>query len=273
MVARKLIASLALFMTLPLAMQAQNYDVGDTVTEYPMKGTYYHNRFEGRKTACGEIFNQNLFTAAHWKIKMGTYVLVTNRNTGLQVIVKVNDRCPRRGVLDMTHRAANSIGIKGCQPVTVRILPEGYEELCEAQDARFDSVYSRFASGSPALENTKAERGKSTPKDTVTAETSKPAKKENNTQAQSSAKAKKAETQHTTEQYYNLIIGTANTHGEAYEMITKLPKTYQEKARVDYITENSLSITVDVRLPRAKAKKLCRSLKQTFRDCQIAPVE
>ncbi len=95
-----------------LTVAGQNYDVNDTVTEYLLKGTYYHNKFEGRKTACGEIFDQNLFTAAHWKIKMGTYVMVTNRNSGLQVIVKINDRCPKHGVLDMTHRAANAIGIR-----------------------------------------------------------------------------------------------------------------------------------------------------------------
>ena len=138
-------------MALPLGSRAQSYDVNDTVTEYPMKGTFYHNKFEGRKTASGEIFDQNLFTAAHWKIKKGTYVLVTNRNTGLQVIVKINDRCPRRGVLDMTRRAAHAIGIRGCQPVTVRILPEGYEKICEEQDAKFDSVPSRFATGKLAL--------------------------------------------------------------------------------------------------------------------------
>ncbi len=237
MVVHKIIIALAIFTAFPMILNAQKYDVTDTVTEYPMKGTYYHNKFEGRKTASGEIFNQNLFTAAHWRIKKGTYVLVTNQNTGLQVIVKINDRCPRRGVLDMTRRAANGIGIKGCQPVTVRILPEGYEELCEAQDAKFDSVYSRLATGNFNIKNT-------------------PPKNSN-----------------TTKQYYNLIIGTSQTHGEAFEMISKLPAKYQDKAIVDSVTENDFTITLEVKLPQSKANELCRSLKQTFSNCQVTPVE
>ena len=66
----------ALFALSTAVVQAQNYSSEDTVTEYPNKGTYYHDRFVGRKTSSGEIFDQNLFTAAHWKIKFGTLVLV-----------------------------------------------------------------------------------------------------------------------------------------------------------------------------------------------------
>lgn len=141
MVARRLILPLLLCIAFVPRLAAQGR-FNDTVTEYPMKGTIYHNLFEGRKTSSGEIFNQNLFTAAHRRIKLGTLVMVTNKRTGKQVIVKINDRCPKSGVLDMTRRAAHSIGIKGCQPVTVRILPDSYEPLRAAQDQWCDSVYS-----------------------------------------------------------------------------------------------------------------------------------
>lgn len=142
------------FFTLLLigvTVSAQKYSSDDTVTEYSLNGTMYHNKFEGRKTANGEIFNHNLFTAAHRKFKFGTLLLVTNQRTGLSVIVKVNDRCPRKTVLDMTRRAAYGIGIKGCQPVKVRVLPPTYEEAWASQDAMFDSVASRFATGKYAL--------------------------------------------------------------------------------------------------------------------------
>lgn len=145
-------------------MSAQNYSADDTVTEYSMNGTMYHNLFEGRKTANGEIFNHNLFTAAHRKFKFGTLLLVTNKNTGLSVIVKVNDRCPKKTVLDMTRRAAYGIGIKGCQKVTVRVLPPSYEEAWASQDSKYDSVASRLASGKYALpkhSKTKKERKES----------------------------------------------------------------------------------------------------------------
>jgi rare lipoprotein A len=74
------------FFTLLLigvTVSAQKYSSDDTVTEYSLNGTMYHNKFEGRKTANGEIFNHNLFTAAHRKFKFGTLLLVTNQRTGL----------------------------------------------------------------------------------------------------------------------------------------------------------------------------------------------
>ena len=137
-----------------------------------MHGTMYHNRFEGRKTASGEIFNHNLFTAAHNKFKFGTLLLVTNKNTGLTVIVKVNDRCPKKKVLDMTRRAAYGIGIKGCQPVKVRVLPPSYEEQWAAQEAIYDSVASRFATGKYALpQQSKSEKKSSKKVEKDTSET------------------------------------------------------------------------------------------------------
>jgi rare lipoprotein A len=255
-----MIAMLAIAIVLPLSAAGQNYDVNDTVTEYPMKGTYYHNKFEGRKTACGEIFDQNLFTAAHWKIKMGTYVMVTNRNTGLQVIVKINDRCPKHGVIDMTHRAANAIGIKGCQPVTVRILPPGYEDICTAQDAKFDSVSSRFATGRYALGKTVEKPSPSTAKkkgNSVSASALPPIGGNSGASAQG--------------ERYNLILGTVQSHGEAFEMIQKLPEPYQEKARVDSTDSETFTLVLEVNLEKNKAQELNRALKHTFQSCQITP--
>ena len=139
---------LAVFLLLALSAEAQKkYDHNDTVTEYSLRGTIYHHRFEGRKTANGEIFDHNLFTAAHCKFKFGTLLLITNPSTGLSVIVKVNDRCPKKRVIDLTNRAANGIGVIGRHQVTVRALPPSYEEEWAAQDSKFDSVPSRLASG------------------------------------------------------------------------------------------------------------------------------
>ena len=66
----------------------------------------------------------------------------------------------------MTRRAAYGIGIKGCQPVIVRVLSPTYEEEWAAQDEKYDSVASRFATGKYALakrskvKNTKKNRSK-----------------------------------------------------------------------------------------------------------------
>ena len=87
-----------------------------------MLGTYYADRFVGRRTSCGEIFRHNQYTAAHKTIPMGTYLLVTYPVTNQHVVVRVNDRCPKPGILDMTKLAVHSIGIRGSGKVTVRIL-------------------------------------------------------------------------------------------------------------------------------------------------------
>ena len=87
-----------------------------------MLGTYYADKFVGRKTSCGEIFRHNQYTAAHKTIPMGTYLLVTYPVTNQHVVVRVNDRCPKPGILDMTKLAVHSIGIRGSGRVIVRIL-------------------------------------------------------------------------------------------------------------------------------------------------------
>ena len=232
----------------PLWATAQNYAVTDTVTEYHNKGTFYHDRFEGRKTANGEIFDQNKFTAAHWKIKLGTMVMVTNRNTGLQVIVRVNDRCPKRGVFDLSHRAATAIGIKGCQPVTVRILPDGYEERWAQQETMFDSVYSRLVN-------------KAAPEP--------PSPKENIAQA-----PKKIDNKKTTVERYNLILSESVTHTQAFEHIELLPRPYRDNVIIEP-TEDSgkVRMILDVRLPADNANDLGRALRHSFKDIAVTPCE
>lgn len=56
--------------------------------------SYYADKFNGRKTANGDIFNNNLFTAAHKTLVFGTKIKVTNTVNGESIIVTVNDRGP-----------------------------------------------------------------------------------------------------------------------------------------------------------------------------------
>ena len=262
---------LALLLTLlPIMAKGQNYYITDTVTEHNNFGTYYHDRFEGRKTANGEIFDQNKFTAAHWKIKLGTLVMVTNKNSGLQVIVKVNDRCPKHNVLDMSHRAANAIGIRGCQKVTVRILPEGngYEERWAAQETMFDSVRTRLSNNPEAEPATKDKTEPVVKPDTTIPET-KPAKPESPKLLKVKPMTKKPASQE-----YNLILATGVTHGEAFENIKKLPKAYQERVTIEPIEDSShVRMTLHVRLSETQAKNLSAALKRKFPGNNIIPCE
>lgn len=56
--------------------------------------SYYADKFNGKKTASGETFSNNKYTAAHRKIAFGTKIKVTNKANGKSVVVTVNDRGP-----------------------------------------------------------------------------------------------------------------------------------------------------------------------------------
>jgi rare lipoprotein A len=72
--------------------------------------SFYHNRFEGRKTATGEVFDNDNFTAASNHFKLGTYVKVTNVSNGKIVYVKVNDRMGHQGrMIDLAEVAAEEL--------------------------------------------------------------------------------------------------------------------------------------------------------------------
>ncbi|KQB41676.1 Rare lipoprotein A [Flavobacterium aquidurense] len=56
--------------------------------------SYYHNKFNGRKTASGTRFDNTKLTAAHKKLPFGTMLKITNEINKKSVIVKVTDRGP-----------------------------------------------------------------------------------------------------------------------------------------------------------------------------------
>lgn len=59
-----------------------------------VKASYYHDKFNGRKTASGATFDNKKQTAAHKKLPFGTEVKVTNKANGKWVRVIINDRGP-----------------------------------------------------------------------------------------------------------------------------------------------------------------------------------
>lgn len=69
--------------------------------------SYYHNKFNGRRTASGTKFNNESYTAAHKKLPFGTKVKVTNETNGKSVIVEITDRGPfsKAREIDLTRRA------------------------------------------------------------------------------------------------------------------------------------------------------------------------
>ncbi len=69
--------------------------------------SYYHNKFNGRRTASGRRFDNNGYTAAHKKLPFGTIVKVTNEANGKFVIVEITDRGPfsKAREIDLSRRA------------------------------------------------------------------------------------------------------------------------------------------------------------------------
>lgn len=74
--------------------------------------SWYGPGFHGKKTASGEIFDMNKYTAAHLKLPFATRVLVEDPRTGNTVIVKVNDRGPyvRSRIMDLSKGSAKKLG-------------------------------------------------------------------------------------------------------------------------------------------------------------------
>ena len=91
--------------------------------------SYYHDKFNGRRTASGQVFDNTKLTAAHRKLKFGTRILVTNTENNKAVIVTINDRGPfvkgreidlsKKAFLEITHNSR-----RGFLKVKLEIIQE-----------------------------------------------------------------------------------------------------------------------------------------------------
>jgi rare lipoprotein A len=132
--------SILLLTSLGANAQESKKSTGNVVTDY-LKGiaSYYHDKFEGRKTANGEVFDNNKFTAASNKLKLGSYVKVTNISNGEVVYVKINDRMANNGrVIDLASVAAEKLEFrkKGITKVKVEVVSteEGKKAILAQND-------------------------------------------------------------------------------------------------------------------------------------------
>jgi rare lipoprotein A len=88
--------------------------------------SWYGEKFHGRRTSNGEIFDMRKLTCAHKSLPFGTILLVTNLDNDKSVLVKVNDRGPfvRGRIIDLSKAAAIEIGLlkTGTARVKIEIL-------------------------------------------------------------------------------------------------------------------------------------------------------
>lgn len=93
--------------------------------------SWYGGKFHGRRTASGQRYNMNAFTAAHRTLPFGTQVAVTNLANGRTVRLVINDRGPfiRGRIIDVSRRAAHELGILRTGTARVRVRTVGRVRL------------------------------------------------------------------------------------------------------------------------------------------------
>jgi rare lipoprotein A len=103
------------------------YTGREAIDTFEGRASYYADRFEGRSTASGEPYRASERTAASRDLAFGTILRVTRADTGVSVIVRVNDRGPfgdRSRVLDLSRSAAEALDMirRGVIDVRVEVL-------------------------------------------------------------------------------------------------------------------------------------------------------
>lgn len=106
----------------------QEQDSAKTESAYQVgTASYYGKKFNGKKTASGERFDQNDLTCAHGSLPFGCRLRVTNLRNNKTVDVKVNDRggFNKYGrVIDLSKAAAKKLGMlsSGTAKVQIEVL-------------------------------------------------------------------------------------------------------------------------------------------------------
>lgn len=265
---RKNAISLIFFMLTALQLTAQN--PADTMKIFITRATFYSDIFNGRRTSSGEIFKQTNYTAAHHSLPFGTLVLVTNPETGSQVIVKVNDRCPRGGIIDLTKQAAKAIGV-GYRTVEAQILPVRYEAVWKRQDKLAKEMRrgTLLAAINDTIGHSQPKEGKNKSRKSINEEKSN-SKELLLTIADSDITA---DVLTDTISLYQIDLDVAANRHEAELLIDKLPMKFQNTAEVLPSGKSPrLRITLDLNLPLADAKLVQSELKDIFPNSKLRKI-
>ncbi len=95
--------------------------------------SWYGGDFHNKRTANGEKYNMNDYTAAHRTLPMPCMVKITNLENGKSVKVRINDRGPfaKNRIIDVSKKVAKKLDFheQGTTRVKVQYLKEESEEL------------------------------------------------------------------------------------------------------------------------------------------------
>jgi len=108
-------------------------------TVYRAVASWYGPGFDGRRTASGDIFDQDALTAAHRTYPFGTKLRITNPKNGKSCEITVNDRGPFiKGVdIDISRGASRAIGCLSTRPV---LLEELGRDMGYVKEARVGEI-------------------------------------------------------------------------------------------------------------------------------------
>lgn len=97
----------------------------DIIIKYGI-ASFYAQKFNGRRTANGDIYNSLKYTAACNVLPLGIWVKVTNLKNNRSIIVYINDRLhPKNNrLVDLSKAAAEKLGYvsRGLTKVKVEVL-------------------------------------------------------------------------------------------------------------------------------------------------------
>ena len=102
---------------------AARFQTSSSLATLEGEASYYGNSLAGHKTASGEPYRPNAFTAAHRKLPLGTVLRVSRTDGSRTVYVRVNDRGPygsKRRILDLSWAAAEQLGMLRAGVLQVR---------------------------------------------------------------------------------------------------------------------------------------------------------
>jgi len=103
------------------------------------QASFYADALQGNKTASGETYYHNEYTAAHQSLPFNTWVRVTNLDNQKSVLVRINDRGPfiQGRIIDLSKYAARDLDMikTGVARVKIEVLPKITEP---------ESAYSAF---------------------------------------------------------------------------------------------------------------------------------
>ncbi|MBA3899803.1 MAG: septal ring lytic transglycosylase RlpA family protein [Bacteroidetes bacterium] len=131
----KIIAFIILFLYACLQPAGLKIDEIQVTLTWTGTASFYHQKFEGRKTSSGEVFSNKEYTAAHKSLPFGTYVKVTHLKNEKQVLVKINDRLPPKStrMIDLSVAAATDLNMirAGLAKVQIEVVMMEEEEAEE----------------------------------------------------------------------------------------------------------------------------------------------